>query len=240
MTKVKKPANPAVILTARDLDALTASVIPHAETDRTFPLLGSVLIRSAGDYVTAIATDRYRIALKRLVPAERPDNGFRAVVPVAALKQIKTIFRARRDHDPALRLVVDEDSLVVTVIDGLTGADFGAATGAYLRFALTVGEYPKIDKLVRKALDAKVPDEAFQMTVNPTFLASFKAGQPSAEPMQVTPTGENQPWLIRVGDDFIGLLVPVRFGGGETANTPESWDVLLDAVDIVADDKAVA
>jgi|GEM_PF-3976544 len=232
-SKKKPPTNPTLTISAKDLAALVAPVIPHAEKSASsgmVPILQTVLIRRAGEYVTAFATDRYKIAFQRRALGEsvQADDGFRAVVPVAALKHIRTVFRATRVHNPVLRLTVEGDQLHVEIADGFD-TERGAITGASLRFALAAGEYPKVDRLVREAVDAEPPAEAMAMNVNPNFLAEFRIGQPLHTPITITPTTHAmKPWLIRVGADFIGLIVPVRFAEGEETSGKAEWLALLD------------
>ena len=225
-----------ITLTATQLRDLVTPVIPHASKDQTLPSLCAVRIRSAGQYVTAIATDRYRIGFQRVTLSDPPaEAGFDALVSVAVLKRILGIFRPTRWHNPALRLTVEGLRLTVGVADTLDeprGAlDASGMVGATLTFNVIDADYPKIDRLIREALEAK-PDEAAMAAVfNPEFLADFRIGQPRHEPMRITATGgPARPWLIRIGDDFIGLLVPVRFGGDHTTVQQDttSWLGLLD------------
>jgi len=230
----------SITLTATQLRDLVTPVIPHASKDQTLPSLCAVRIRSAGQYVTAIATDRYRIGFQRVTLTEPPaeGGGFDAAVPVAVLKRIMGVFRPTRWHNPVLELAVDGERLRVSLADTMTeqtvgtSGDVDGLAGASLTFALHSGDfpYPALDRLVREALEG-VPDEAAMTAVfNPEFLADFRIGQPRHEPMRITATGgPARPWLIRVGDDFIGLLVPVRYGDHTTVpeDTP-SWLGLLD------------
>jgi len=216
-------------LSARQFDTLVAPVIPHAATG--LPVLEAVLVRTSGQYVTALATDRYKIGFHRIQLDEAPPAGFRALLPLQVLAQIRRLFRVTRGHDPVLSLDIDGDTLRVTAADVLSGASFGGLTGASLTFSLDrLGEFPRIDHLVRDALTAEPGPDAVPMNVNPTFLASFKTGQPPRVGMQITSTGgEHKPWLIRVGDDFVGLIVPIRFGANDAPGDADTWLPLLDA-----------
>ncbi|MGW8565696.1 hypothetical protein [Isoptericola sp. NPDC055881] len=231
--KKKTPTNPTLTISAKELGALVAPVIPHAERGSAFStqILEAVLVRKAGEYVTALATDRYKIGFQRLAISDtvQADDGFRAAIPVVAIKHIRTVFRATKVHNPVLRLTVEGDQLHVEIADGFD-TERGAITGASLRFALAGGEYPRVDHLVREALEAKPPAEAMAMNVNPNFLAEFRIGQPLHTPITITPTRHpNSPWLVRVGADFVGLIVPVRFAGeGEETSRKDEWLALLD------------
>lgn len=231
-----KKKNPSLTLTARDLVDLTSSVIPHAAGPSGWEtqILQSVLIRQSGEFVTAIASDRYKIGFQRVMlgAAVSADPGFRAAIPASVLKRIRTVFRATKVHNPTLRLTVDAeaDHLVVEVVDGFD-TEAGSVTGASLRFATArADDYPKVDRLVRDALTATPTDKPVPMNVNPAFLSDFRTGHPVNTPLRITNTGDvNKPWLVRVGDDFIGLIVPARFAG--EASDSIDWLPLLNPVE---------
>jgi hypothetical protein len=212
----------SITIKATDLRDLLAPVIPHASTDRTLPLLNSVLIRSAGEYVTASATNRYALALHRMKP-EAVEPGFRAVVPVASIKRLLTIFKATRANDPILSLTADDSTLTVSTVGVL---DDGM--GGSLTFPLCAGVYPATDRLIAKAL-AHQQAEPAPVIVNPAFLADFAKGQPRHEPICVSHGGMNGAganWLIRIGEDFVGLLTGIRFAAPPEVTSP--WADLLD------------
>lgn len=222
-----------ITLTATQLRDLVTPVLPHASKDVTLPILTALRIRTTGQYVTAIATDRYRIGFQRIALDPAPEAGFDATVYVGALKQILGIFRPTRAHNPTLSLTVEGEKLTVAAADTLDSA-FGARggfVGASLTFQLVNGDYPKLDRLVRDALEGEPEQAAMAATFNPEFLADFRIGQPRHQPMRISPTGAaTRPWLIRIGDDFLGLLVPVRFAdAASTPGDPASWLALLDA-----------
>lgn len=215
-------------LTATQLRDLVTPVIPHASKDDTLPSLTSVRIRTAGHYVTAIATDRYRIGFQRLLLEEQPPEGFDALVPVRVLKRMLTLFRPTRWHNPTLSLTVDQLRMTVASADALT--DDGMLD-ASLTFGLAEeGVSPRnvLDRLVAEALAGKPDGEAMVPAFNPHFLADFRLGQPQHIPMRISATGKvNKPWLVRIGEDFIGLIVPVRQTDGVEAADVDSWLPLL-------------
>jgi hypothetical protein len=209
-----------ITLTSRELTALVAPVLPHASMDVTIPTLMSILIRSTGPWVTAIATDRYRIGMQRLRPDTEPGDGFMAAIPLRALARIRSLFKATRYNDPVLTFTVDDGTIVVTAVDTLIGL-----TGASLSFDV-VKDYPKIDRLMVEALNAPPVETASRAVINPALLADFAVGQPSHIPAHITPTGpDNKPWMIRIGDDFIGLVVPIH--GGSPLVDATTWLPLL-------------
>lgn len=228
----------AITLTATQLRDLITPVIPHASKDQTYPSLCAVRIRTAGQYVTAIATDRYRLGFQRIRLAGEGEllSAFDAAVSVAVLKRIMAMFRPTRWHNPVLELDADADRLRVSLTDTMTEqtagtGDVDGLAGATLTFALHNDiPYPPLDRLVRAALEGKPDEVAATAVLNPQFLADFRIGQPRYVPLQLTPTGgPAKSWLIRVGDDFIGMLMPVRIGDyAAVQQDTTSWLGLLD------------
>lgn len=227
-----------ITLTATQLRDLLTPVLPHASKDDTLPVLTAVHIRTAGRYVTAIATDRYRIGFQRVALDPEPEAGFDAVVSVVALKRLLAMFRPTRSHNPAVRLTVDDGRLTATAASTLD--DGGeqpnmwfpgdSLAGATLTFQLVDATHPPIDRLVRDALNGKPEDGATAPSFNPEFLADFRIGQPRHLPMRISATGAvSKPWLIRIGDDFIGLIVPLRYADPDSApGDAATWLPLLD------------
>jgi len=220
-----------ITLTARELTALVAPVIPHASKDITLPLLCSVFVRSSGPWVTALATDRYRMAFQRVRPAEAPGEDFAAVIPLGVLARIRSTFKADRVTDPIITLTVDDETLVVTTagaLDGMVGASFE------FRLHSKASAWPKVDRLIHEALTADAP-AATQMHVNPNLLADFRIGQSRYQAMRATPTGDDtKPWLLRIGEDFIGLIVPIRGAKAAEAADSDTWLPLLDVAKVEA------
>lgn len=217
----------AITITARELTALLGPVTPHASKDDTVPLLCAVRIRSNGPWLTAIATDRYRIALKRIRPSAAPEEGFDAIIPLRVLARVRSIFKAGRGHDPILTFTIDGTRLTVGAAD-----TFAGLVDASLAFELdSLGKWPySLDRIVREGLTAEPVTKPAVGAFTPAFLADFATGQVGASPMRISPTGlGSKPWLVRIGDDFIGLIVPVRVSDTPSASDEDAWLPLLDA-----------
>jgi DNA polymerase III sliding clamp (beta) subunit (PCNA family) len=212
-----------ITLTGRELTALVAPVIPHASTDRVLPLLASVYVRARGPWVTAMTTDRYRIGFQRVRPTEPPQDGFAALIPLHVLARIRGVFKTTRHTDPVITLTIDDDTLRVTASDGLDGL-----TGAMLEFHLPspVKDWPNVDLLIIAAINSEPQAGPSRLSVNPKYLADFRLGQPAYGPIIITSTGsDRKPFMIRVGDDFVGLIVPLA---NATVAEPSGWLDLLD------------
>ncbi|WP_163540811.1 hypothetical protein [Occultella kanbiaonis] len=223
-TKTPPPA--VVTLTAGHFRALVGPVVPLALNDRynSTPILQAVYVRSSGPYLTATATDRYRMGVKRLRTAETPPAGISAVMPLTTVKRILTAFKVSRSHNPELRLTFGPDT--VKVESGFAFADGGEAA---LTLPLVTDKYPPVDRLIREAMGREVAAESF--AVNPAFLGDFRHAQQMGEPLVIKSTGRTHSVVVHVGEDFIGLIQPVRFEGDDerVAALDTGWADLLDA-----------
>lgn len=227
----------SLTITARNLRDLLAPVLPLAGRDDMLPVLCAVLLRVRGRYLTATATDRFRVGIARHEFAggdggEGGDDGLHTLVRTADLRRILTVFKPTRYLDPVLSFTVDGDRLVVET-DGVT-LDGGAS--ARLGFPLERGEYPKVDSLVVDALTAD-PVEHGAFGLNPAFLADFKHAARNGMPLVVRP-GVNPSKAVGVmcGEHFVGAIMPRRVIG-DSANVSgqhlvsETLDGWRDALD---------
>jgi DNA polymerase III subunit beta len=79
---------PAGTVDGADLAAAVSQVVSSASRDDTLPMLTGVFAEIDGDTITLVATDRYRLAVRRLpwTPA-RPDLRASALIPARALAE---------------------------------------------------------------------------------------------------------------------------------------------------------
>ena len=193
-------------ITARQFRDLVAPVLPLALKGRGEPpTLTAVHLRSVGKYLVATATDRFVMGFQRTTLPE-PLDGLDAIISTAAVRSILAIFKPSRQADPELEFAFEAESLTVRSL----GIDLGEATiSGEVTYPLVLGKYPDVPKVVRAAL-ANEPS-AEPVAVNPAFLAKFAAAQTLGEPMVIIAHGEGKPVVVRVGENFVGLIQPVRF-----------------------------
>jgi hypothetical protein len=209
-----------ITITAHSLRALVDPVLPCASVDGDLPVLNAVKIEARGKWLMAMATDRFKLGLKRVkAPADEQWAEFQAVVSVRALKSILATFKPQRGLDPELTLTVEQDQLTVTVGGGLVD-DVAAAKASYF---LVSGKFPALDKILRKALDAK--PEPTESGFDWRHVAGF-ANAAGRVGLRVKSTGARSPLLI-TGDDFIGALMPRQIH--DVAD--KGWDDLLSATE---------
>lgn len=218
----------SIELSASELRDLVSPVLPLASSDATLPVLNSVLLQVRGDYITATATDRYRLGIQRF-KFDEPPAEFTALVSVRDLRHMLTIFKPNKAIDMRLLLTTGDASGKPTITIEATA---GLLTFSEARFTYhqVDAEYPKIRKILRDALAAEPGEDGNTMSVNPHFLADFKAAAPRNVPLRIRSIGPSKPIVVMAGDDFIGMLMCVKDITGDAwkrlAND-ETWHTLL-------------
>lgn len=193
-----------ITLTASQLHALLGDVLPFVDTGQGLPVLECVHLDGHGDHLTAGATDRYTLGVRKLdVPAPKT---LHVNIDRRVARQIMSTFKPRRSDDPTLTLSFSEGR--VTVEAG--GALDGLLLDARMSFSLYVGDYPRIGGILEK--EETLGDGS--MTLSAEFLSRFKhLGR-----LALHPTGANSVCIVRA-DGFIGAIMPQRTESGEL----ESW-----------------
>lgn len=110
------PPTRSATLHGIDLAATLDQILPAAGTDPELPHLMTVLIEAKDDSIRFVTTDRFRLAVRDLVPA-RLDGDFSAVVPAATLAHWRTALAKTNSSSAApllLEVTVDQRQLRVT------------------------------------------------------------------------------------------------------------------------------
>ena len=212
-------------ISVKQLKALVSPVLPLAGRDAGLPVLTAIRVESHGQYLTASATDRYRLGIKRL----RADDGewpeWSATIPTSTLRSILAAFKpSRRDADPELTLtIVSPDELRVVASGALLDM-----FGAEITYPLETAEFPKLHKLIRDALAAD-PAATAATGFNWPFLTDFNAAATGTAALMMRISAGTKPVVITDGEDFIGAVMPrKRFSSdGDTFHIGDGWDALL-------------
>lgn len=235
-------------LTAFDAHYLLKTSLVCTGTDRTVPVLCAVRLEVQGRYLLAVSTDRFRLGIARVglkgymragepytyenstIPeSDAPDSGFEAVLLDSA--DVKVAAAALK---PGRR----EGEMPVTFTrrpDG--GIDWeNRYTGQSGRMRPVDASFPKWrglipDQALRapSVLRTDPEPDGYRFMCNAAYLADFaKAAKFRGAPIVVEPTsGPNRPIVVRVGADFLGLIMPVRGGAGDQAEDRAVWVELL-------------
>ena len=122
------PDMPARVGTApaADLAAAIRQVVPAAGRDDTLPMLTGVHVVFGGEELTLAATDRYRIALRRLDwHADHPDPAASALVPARTLHDIARSLPAAGEAAIALSTLPLGAGAAAVRSEGMIGFDAG-------------------------------------------------------------------------------------------------------------------
>jgi hypothetical protein len=253
-TKSVERTDPTFTLTTTQLHALLAPVLPFADKGDTLPILAGVRVHSSGEYLYATATDRYRLGVQRVkvTPPDEDTVGVPAdlvfVLEGSAVRGLLAMHKTvRGGGDPALTFTVREDRVTVT------GAGSFGFMDSSTSWRTVDGTYPKLASILTAAVErANAKPEEHGPPVgacfNPTYLADFQHVTPrhSREPLRLWIGSATSAMLVRVGQDFIGALMPVRYadGNGAASNgAPEldtDWVNALAAPETKPDTKAVS
>ena len=98
-----------VTLPAPALAAALDQVLPAVSRDAEEPVLGCVLVEARDGSLRLVATDRYRLAVRDLVPDAGGDQAFRGLVPAATLRR----WRPDLPTEGSLTLAVSATDLAI-------------------------------------------------------------------------------------------------------------------------------
>jgi hypothetical protein len=208
-------------------DALLFASPPSAQ----FPMLEAVRLEFGAGQLVAAATDRFVLGVSRVEYAGR---AFTRLVSGSEAKALAKMAKTAKR---------DEGSREVTIEDG----DVDARTAFAVTFRFSTGEAMTV-----RGLDVEFPDwrrllpsdesrmgGLVGMGYNPAHVARFTKARPAEQgagaQMVVFPTtgdkGKPGPAVIRIGENFIGLLMPIRPPGDTWEFSRPAW---LDRADGVA------
>lgn len=213
----------ALVLKASEFRDLVAAVIPFAANDAGLPVLNTVLIETKGTYVTATATDRLRMGVRRLRYADAPPP-FRALVSLKALRRLLVTFKPTRYDDPVLSFAMSEKGMVTVTQEG----SLDGFVGTQVSVDLVDGDYPKITKILTEGLALGSSDAP--MTFNASHLADFKHVVQRGDHVTMrSGFSAVKPTIVTIGDYFIGAVMPRRFSGAEQSHA--DWAKFLAPVE---------
>lgn len=119
-----------------ELESAVAQVSIAASRDETLPLLTGVLIEIAGEKITLLATDRYRLAMRELVwQPSQPDM------------EASALLRARTLIDVSKSLGNAEEAVIALAEEGPAGLIGFESDGRRTTSLLTDGDYPPVRRL---------------------------------------------------------------------------------------------
>lgn len=224
------PTNTVTVDAALLLQALRA-VLPHADGTEELPIIHRVRLDVTDHAIEALATSRYTAAIARLADDAMVDTGEIAeawtidLFP-SDLATVAKMFKPGKDEQITLRIDLRRDERVT----------FTDASGLFDGRAYTVPtvghpeDYPDLRKLIADTMDS---ERGIVGTVTYTgdLLRRFASSSASySDALHIEPTREGKAFIVTVGQNFIGLLMPQSNNdeaSAEQRKVRSDWRALL-------------
>ena len=205
------------------MNTITASALYHVITeamicagrDDSLPMLTCVKLETTAGQLIAVCTDRFRMGVSR-APIEGTDtidmliDGKQAKTLAALLKPQRGRFAV--EHKVEIESVGEPGSYTHKLKWSCTNGTSGTIDTVDAGFPKWRGLIGPASEHGDEITDNHETPDAYRFRCNPKYLAEFaKAARGQADYMTVEPMmGSNRPIAIRVGEHFLGLLMPVR------------------------------
>lgn len=209
---------------------LTAGMI-CAGKDITLPMLSCVRLETSGNELLAISTDRFRMGVARIgfvAEAGVDTSKFVALLPVEDVKRtVASLKIPAKERDIVVVTLTLSDGKLAWTRDDDTWSGVMRDESADLQF-------PKWRGLMappanRPALAEQNTEYVGFMCTAP-YLADFgKAVWGRDQTIIIEPSEKpGRPIMVRVGEHFLGLLMPVRKSDFDTAAVRAQWNGILE------------
>lgn len=229
-----------VSLTTNTLHRLLQPVAPLAHRDGDLPAINAVHVERIGDYLTATATDRFRVGVQRVRVEEMPAGEFACLIRLEQVRSILALFKATRRGRPEVTVDLHLEDGRLVVEQHVPGDEFSEMRAAFPTFGATYeprghgAGYPDLHGLITRTIAAKTDDAPNHWGISLSLLAGFAQavkrngnGYDEALWMHRPKGAKLGPLLLAVGDDFVGMIMPRRLHGetswGEALETVEGW-----------------
>jgi len=178
------------------LRELLEGAITHAHKDKDLPVLNAVMLEGEGGYLTARATDRYRLIVGKIEVIEGEISP-----SLVSLSDIKRIVALSKETKISNKVSLTRIGDILTV----------SAGGNSLTLTIVEANYPpSFDDLLNKGEVTAIEVIAF----NPAYFADYAKIVGKGVQVSVTFKGDRMPITIGlVGDkvEWKALLMPMRF-----------------------------
>jgi hypothetical protein len=206
-----------------DFTGLLADVIPFADTDEQIPSTNCVCLEWVGAGLAALATDRYRIAISEWEPGDigkdeaiqddlfsdwgSGDDPWRTTIDLADAKELVKVFKlSEKEYSVPLTVDYEQPRARLTVKRD-RNSGHSAIT---IVLETTEVEFPSVRALLGKN-DTLEPVTSLGYSAK--LLADF--GKVRARgPLEMSFTGREGLTHVRIGERFVGAIMPVRIGEG--------------------------
>jgi hypothetical protein len=188
--------------TPQQMERVIGAVLPHTSPAHELPMLNSVRLELDGDRLLTVASDRYSLAVCRASLKEwdkeaKPVKDTTASVRVDDVKRLLAFLRPQRKFAATWKLT----AATLTV---------SFAGGPSLTVRTADGENFPEWRAIFVDTAARKPEPGARMGFTPRVVEHFHRsakvlGEPTETWHFVSPL---KPVIVRVGEDFLGLLMP--------------------------------
>ena len=186
----------ALEVEGESLRELLEGAITHTHKDKDLPALNAVMLEGEGGYLTARATDRYRLIVGKIEVIEGELSP-----SLVSLTDIKRIVALAKEGKISNKVSLNRIGDLLTV----------SAGGNSLTLTIVEANYPpSFDELLNKGELTAVGEIAF----NPAYFSDYAKIVGKGVQVKVTFKGDNKPITIGlVGNkvEWRALLMPMRF-----------------------------
>ena len=184
----------ALEVEGESLRELLEGAITHTHKDKDLPALNAVMLEGEGGYLTARATDRYRLIVGKIEVMEGE-----LTASLVSLTDIKRIVALAKEGKISNKVTFNRIGDLLTV----------SAGGNSLTLTIVEANYPSFNDVFNKGEVTALDTIAF----NPAFFSDYSKIVGKGVQVKVTFNGENKPITIGlVGDkvEWRALLMPMR------------------------------
>lgn len=202
--------NDKPMIASAELSRIVDDAALFACRDRQLPSIKCVHFESTAKSLVCVGTDRFTLGAS--VTDYADDNGEEFAFSLD-LPQAKMVSALAKSCRSAMSMVS------ITLTPGRVTFDFLSGEG--LTVPVLDETFPDWRKLIGSQL-AREPESTQATGINPVYLARFGRVH-NARRMIMRATGAASPIVMKIGDSFVGLLMPVRIEAGETELGSIEW-----------------
>jgi len=184
----------ALEVEGESLRELLEGAITHAHKDKDLPALNAVMLEGEGGYLTARATDRYRLIVGKIEVIEGEMSP-----SLISLSDIKRIVALSKDYKLSGKVSLNRIGDLLTV----------SVNGNSITLTIVEANYPPFNDIFDKGEVTAIETIAF----NPAFFSDYSKIVGKGVQVKVTFNGENKPITIGLLGDKVewrALLMPMR------------------------------
>ena len=185
----------ALEVEGESLRELLEGAITHAHKDKDLLALNAVMLEGEGGYLTARATDRYRLIVGKIEVIEGEMSP-----SLISLSDIKRIVALSKDYKLSGKVSLNRIGDLLTV----------SVNGNSITLTIVEANYPPFNDIFDKGEVTAIETIAF----NPAFFSDYSKIVGKGVQVKVTFNGENKPITIGLLGDKVewkALLMPMRF-----------------------------